>query len=79
MVETHSEMVLLRARRWVAERRLPADNVLIYWVHTEPRSGSAIRKIRIDDDGALDGWPDGVFIEDYEEITAIRRAARASR
>lgn len=79
VVETHSEMVLLRARRWVAERRLPADNVLIYWVHTEPHSGSAIRKIRIDDDGALDGWPDGVFIEDYEEITAIRRAARASR
>ena len=77
VVETHSEMVLLRARRWVAEGRLPADNVLIYWVHAEPGSGSSLRKIRIKDNGELDRWPDGVFIEDYEEILAIRRAARA--
>ena len=27
IVETHSEMVLLRARRWIAEGRLPAENV----------------------------------------------------
>ena len=31
IVETHSEMVLLRARRWIAEGRLPAENVLVYW------------------------------------------------
>lgn len=76
VVETHSEMVLLRARRWVAEGRLPAAAVVIYWVHAEPGSGSVLRKIRIDEQGQLDHWPDGVFIEDYEEIMAIRRAAR---
>ena len=76
VVETHSEMVLLRARRWVAEGRLPADEVVIYWVHAEPGSGSVLRKIRIDEKGQLDHWPYGVFIEDYEEIMAIRRAAR---
>ena len=76
VVETHSEMVLLRARRWVAEGRLPADEVVIYWVQAEPGSGSVLRKIRIDEKGQLDHWPDGVFIEDYEEIMAIRRAAR---
>lgn len=77
VVETHSEMVLLRARRWVAEGRLPAAAVVIYWVHAEPGSGSVLRKIRIDEQGQLDHWPDGVFIEDYAEIMAIRRAARA--
>ena len=77
VVETHSEMLLLRARRWVAERRLPSKDVLIYWVQTEPASGSTLRKIRINNDGELDDWPDGVFIEDYEEILAIRRAARS--
>ena len=76
VVETHSEMVLLRARRWVAEGRLPANHVLIYWIHVEPGSGSVVRKIRINDNGELDCWPGGVFIEDYEEILAIRRAAR---
>ena len=76
VVETHSEMVLLRARRWIAEGRLPADNVLVYWVQAEPGRGSILRKIKIDKSGVMDSWPDGVFIEDYEEIMAIRRAAR---
>ena len=76
IVETHSEMVLLRARRWVAEGRLPAEHVLVYWIHTEPSRGSLVEKIRIHENGEMETWPDGVFIEDYEEILAIRRAAR---
>ena len=76
IVETHSEMILLRARRWVAEGRLPAEHVLVYWVHTEPGRGSLLKKIRIRATGEMEAWPDGVFIEDYEEILAIRRAAR---
>lgn len=76
VVETHSEMVLLRARRWVAEGRLPAGHVLVYWIHTEPGHGSTADKISIRENGEMETWPDGVFIEDYEEILAIRRAAR---
>ncbi len=76
IVETHSEMILLRARRWVAEGRLPAGHVLVYWVHTEPECGSLLEKIRMRENGDMETWPDGVFIEDYEEILAIRRAAR---
>ncbi len=76
VVETHSEMILLRARRWIAEGRLPAEHVLVYWVHTEPGHGSLLEKIGIRDNGEMETWPDGVFIEDYEEILAIRRAAR---
>ena len=76
IIETHSEMILLRARRWIAERRLPAQNVLVYWVDAEPGRGSVLRKIRIDERGTMESWPDGVFIEDYEEILAIRRASR---
>lgn len=76
VVETHSDMVLLRARRWIAEGRLPPEAVLVYWVHTESRRGSILQQIRISDSGDMDSWPQGVFIEDYEEIMAIRRAAR---
>ena len=78
IIETHSEMVLLRARRWIAEGRLPAENVLVYWVEAESGHGSILRKIRIDNSGAMESWPDGVFIEDYEEILAIRRANRST-
>ncbi len=76
IVETHSEMILLRARRWVAEGRLPARDVLVYWVHADPAHGSMPEKIGVRENGEMETWPDGVFIEDYEEILAIRRAAR---
>ena len=76
IAETHSEMLLLRARRWIAEGRIPAEHVMVYWVHTEPGRGSLVERIAIRDDGEMERWPHGVFIEDYEEILAIRRAAR---
>ncbi len=76
VVETHSEMILLRTRRWVAEGRLPADKVLVYWIQAAPGRGSVLRKIQITENGDMESWPDGVFIEDYDEIMAIRRAAR---
>ena len=76
IVETHSEMILLRARRWVAEGKLPSGQVLVYWIHTEPGRGSLLEKIGIRENGDMETWPDGVFIEDYEEVLAIRRAAR---
>ena len=78
IVETHSEMLLLRARRWVAEGRLPADHVVIYWVNRDSDKGTRLHKIRITEEGDVDGWPENVFIEEYEEILAIRRASRAS-
>ena len=76
VVETHSEMVLLRVRRRVAERRLRPDDVAVYWIQSEPDRGSTLRRIGILETGEMESWPDGVFIEDYEEIMAIRRAAR---
>ncbi len=76
IVETHSEMVLLRARRWVAEGRLPAGHVVVYWIHAEPGHGTLLEKIGIRENGEMETWPDGAFTEDYEEVLAIRRAAR---
>lgn len=76
IIETHSEMILLRARRWIAEGRLPADHVLVYWIDTKLGRGSILRKITISGEGTMSSWPEGVFTEDYEEVLAIRRAVR---
>jgi len=77
VIETHSEMVLLRARRWVAEGRMPPEDIVVYWIEAQPGRGSILHRILINERGEMERWPDGVFIEDYEEILAIRRAARA--
>ncbi|MCY3630542.1 MAG: AAA family ATPase [Bacteroidetes bacterium] len=76
IIETHSEMILLRARRWIAEGRLSPDDILVYWIHPEPERGAVLQKITINERGAMSSWPAGVFIEDYEEVLAIRRAVR---
>jgi len=76
ILETHSEIVLLRLRRWVAERRLLPENVLIYWVDIDSDGASSLKKITINERGAVSTWPQGVFIEDYDEVMAIRRAVR---
>jgi len=76
IIETHSEMMLLRIRRWIIEKKLKSSQVVIYWIHPESSGGSTLKKITINERGELSSWPEGVFTEDYEEVLAIRRALR---
>jgi hypothetical protein len=76
IVETHSENVLLRIRRRIAEGADP-NLVAVYWVEDHPAGHSSMRRINIDAAGNLDWWREGVFSEGYEEVRAIGRAARA--
>ncbi|MCQ9133064.1 AAA family ATPase [Streptomyces hilarionis] len=69
LIETHSETLLLRLRRRIAEGLSP-ENVAIYFV--EDLGGSATaRLIEIDPLGNLDYWPRGIFSEDLEETRAL--------
>ena len=76
IVETHSPMIVLRARRWVVEQRIQPADVVMYWINSDRRNGYTIEKIQINERGELDNWPAGVFAEDYAEILAMRRALR---
>jgi len=77
LVETHSENLILRVRRRIAEGRFPPDSVALYFVDENEEGYSSLKRIRIDDKGEVDSWPVGVFSEGYEEIKALRKAARA--
>lgn len=69
LIETHSETLLLRLRRRIAEG-LDPRTVAIYFVeHTD--GAARAQRIGIDADGDLDYWPPGVFSEDYEETQAL--------
>jgi hypothetical protein len=78
LVETHSENLLLRVRRRIAEGQEGIDPKLVslYWVDECPDGYSTVQRIHIDQDGEVDTWPRGVFSEGYEEVKALRRAAR---
>jgi len=73
LTETHSEMFLLRLRLRVAEGVLFPNNLAIYWVEDEEQS-SYMSRIQVTTSGELENWPDEVFLEDYEELLALRNA-----
>jgi hypothetical protein len=75
VVETHSENLLLRLRRRVAEGFDPTL-IKLYFVEEHPAGYATVRPIEIQPDGSVDWWPDGVFSEGYEELKALNRANR---
>ncbi len=75
VVETHAEGLLLRVRRRIAEGRLSPKLVALYYVD-DSRNGSELRRINLLDNGEVDYWPEGVFLESLEEVKALRRAQR---
>jgi hypothetical protein len=73
LIETHSEALLLRLRRRIAEGKVNPHDVGVYFVHHDGRSARAER-ITIDESGRLSSWPAGVFTEDFEEVRALTAA-----
>lgn len=74
IIETHSENFLLRVRRRIAEGKIDADQVNLYWIDDESISSPRLKKIHIMKSGGVDMWPAGVFSEDFEEVRAIHKA-----
>ncbi len=75
VVETHSESLVLRVRRRIAEGLSPDHVALVYVEDTG--EGSQLRPIPLQPDGEVKWWPEGVFSESFVEVKAIRRAQRA--
>jgi predicted ATPase len=68
IVETHSEHVLARIRRRIAEGSFRKDDIAIYYCEPS-KNGTKIAPIRINDLGQFEGegLPAGFFEEGYEE------------
>lgn len=75
LVETHSEGLLLRIRRRVAEGTANPDQIALYFIDDAP-DGNVLRRIALDDAGEVDWWPEGVFLEAFAEVKALRAAQR---
>jgi predicted ATPase len=72
IVETHSEHLLLRLRRLIAEKKITPEEIAVYFVE-KVEGESKIREIKIDDDGAIasDEWPTGFFADTLAESLAL--------
>ena len=68
LVETHSEHILARIRRRIAEKKLGTDKVAIYYCEPSAK-GTRISHITINEQGQYEGegLPPAFFEEGYEE------------
>ena len=70
IVETHSELLMRRIQRRIREGRIRSDDVSVLYIDPDEKSteGSAIKTLRLDEDGYfLDEWPSGFFDDGLKE------------
>lgn len=78
MVETHSEGLLLRIRRRIAEGKINAKHIGLAFVDRDERK-SHLREIALSAEGDPAWWPDNIFLERLREAQAISIAIRSRR
>jgi predicted ATPase len=75
LFETHSQNFVLRMRRLVAEGKLKPDDIALYYVdYDEDENVSKLEKIKVNEDGSVEKWPEGIFGETVLETRAIMKA-----
>ena len=74
IVESHSEHLLRRLQRRVAEGVIPAELMKLYFVSQE--NGEArLADIGLNEYGEIENWPPDFFGDEMEEIAETRKAA----
>ena len=78
LVETHSERVLRRIQRRIAEGRACKDRVAVYYIEGRDH-GSEIRELVIDECGGIANWPHEFFRDLNTDLAVIAEAAAGPR
>ena len=78
IVESHSEHLMRRLQRRVAEERASAEDVKLYFVSMSGH-GAQHSDLALNEWGEIENWPDNFFGDDLGEITAITEASLRRR
>ncbi|SBV92866.1 putative AAA domain protein [uncultured Dysgonomonas sp.] len=70
LIETHSESILKRLRRRIAEGKISNEDVAIYFIHSRQKKSSSakVERLAISNTGAFD-WPKEFYSTDLEDTT----------
>jgi predicted ATPase len=78
LVETHSEHLLHRIQRRIAEEQISKDDVAMYFI--ESRDGkSEINELKVDEYGNITNWPQDFFGDEMGDLSAMTEAAAERR
>lgn len=75
IVESHSEHLIRRIQRRVAEGAIQPEDVAIYFIHQD-KNGAKMEPLNIDLFGNVTNWPENFFGDDLEDLMAMTEAAK---
>ena len=78
LVETHSEHLLHRIQRRIAEQGISKDDVALYFIDTK-NGRSEIHELKVDEYGNITNWPQDFFGDEMGDLAAMTEAAAARR
>ena len=78
VVESHSEHLLRRLQRRVAEEKIGSEDVALYFCSTG-RGQSRMTALALNLFGHIENWPDKFFGDEFGEIAAIQKEALRRR
>jgi len=73
ILESHSEHLLRRLQRRVAEEEVTTNDIGLYFCMNE-KGGSRATPLHLDLFGSIQNWPEGFFGDEFGEIAAITEA-----
>jgi predicted ATPase len=74
VVESHSEHLLRRLQRRIAEEKISADATALYFCEMD-QGESKISELKVDEFGNISNWPKGFFGDEMAELAAMTRAS----
>ena len=77
MVESHSEHLLRRLQRRMAEEAITPDDTALYFCESGKDGASKIRALELDLFGNISNWPDDFFGNEIGELASTVRARMA--
>ncbi len=78
IVESHSEHLLRRLQRKVAEAEIEASDVCLYFCDIK-EGKSSLNDLKLNKYGEIENWPEDFFGNDFEEIAATQKAGLKKR
>ena len=75
LFESHSEHLLRRLQRRIAEEEIPEDDVGLFFCSTDDSGASKISQLEVDEYGNIANWPTDFFGDQFGEIAAMSEAA----
>ena len=75
LFESHSEHLLRRLQRRIAEGEIEKDDVGLFFCSTDENGVSCLSQLEIDQYGNISNWPKDFFGDQFGEIAAMSEAA----